>query len=328
MQGEMARSSTCQKCGAKLSIVQRFTSGKRSNLCVSCESSSKSQLQAFKNHLMLFLAGNLESVAPNLSTKLNSLSQQFNVPLTSALASCQEGLATYIEKSLAMATSDDLLDEQEEHYIKLVLSASQLDTKYSRRFSEELAHYVRKRDWSRGKLPVIQFPGYLQSGEIAHGAFSASYTRFLKSGTQEVYGQFLITNSRLIFVSDSRPFECALSKVVDIRLVGRQVSLNLTKSQGTETYRMREPELFIELLEAAVNVNNRKIDFSGTASRTITQAVKNNVWTRDGGRCVQCGSVQYLEYDHIIPFSKGGSSSENNIQILCRNCNLSKGVRI
>ncbi len=60
----------------------------------------------------------------------------------------------------------------------------------------------------------------------------------------------------------------------------------------------------------------------------IPQTVKETVWRRDGGRCVQCGSNQNIQFDHIIPYSKGGADSVENLQILCRTCNLRKGARI
>lgn len=52
------------------------------------------------------------------------------------------------------------------------------------------------------------------------------------------------------------------------------------------------------------------------------------VWQRDAGRCVECGSKEKLEYDHIIPLSKGGSNTERNLQLLCERCNRIKGGAI
>lgn len=60
----------------------------------------------------------------------------------------------------------------------------------------------------------------------------------------------------------------------------------------------------------------------------IPQGVRQMVWRRDGGRCVQCGADVNLHFDHIIPVAKGGATTVENIQILCAPCNLSKGARI
>ena len=59
-------------------------------------------------------------------------------------------------------------------------------------------------------------------------------------------------------------------------------------------------------------------------SRYISATTKKIVFTRDGGVCQCCSSTLNLEYDHITPFSCGGSSSPSNIQLLCMKCNRSK----
>lgn len=59
-------------------------------------------------------------------------------------------------------------------------------------------------------------------------------------------------------------------------------------------------------------------------SRYISETTKKIVYTRDGGVCRCCGSSQDLEYDHITPYSCGGSSDASNIQLLCQKCNRSK----
>lgn len=67
---------------------------------------------------------------------------------------------------------------------------------------------------------------------------------------------------------------------------------------------------------------------NGKRSRTIPKHVQREVWRRDMGRCVECGSQERLEFDHIIPFSKGGSNTARNIQLLCEKCNRSKYNKI
>ena len=60
----------------------------------------------------------------------------------------------------------------------------------------------------------------------------------------------------------------------------------------------------------------------------IPRTVQREVWQRDGGRCVECSSKEKLCFDHIVPFSRGGSNAVRNLQLLCEKCNLSKGNRI
>ncbi len=64
-------------------------------------------------------------------------------------------------------------------------------------------------------------------------------------------------------------------------------------------------------------------------SRRIPQAIKDAVWRRDGGRCTfigpdgqRCPEAARLEYDHIVPWGKGGGSDlASNIRLMCRTHN-------
>lgn len=60
----------------------------------------------------------------------------------------------------------------------------------------------------------------------------------------------------------------------------------------------------------------------------IPREIVDAVYKRDGGRCVYCGSTENLQLDHIIPFSKGGATSVENLQLLCQKCNLEKSNKI
>lgn len=70
------------------------------------------------------------------------------------------------------------------------------------------------------------------------------------------------------------------------------------------------------------------VEVAEKRNRAISKSVQREVWRRDMGRCVECGTKERLEYDHIIPFSKGGSNTARNIQLLCEKCNREKYNRI
>jgi len=68
---------------------------------------------------------------------------------------------------------------------------------------------------------------------------------------------------------------------------------------------------------------------SSSPGRMIPTAVKISVFKRDAGRCVLCNSQDELHFDHILPWSKGGSSTtDENIQLLCARHNLEKSAKI
>ena len=96
----------------------------------------------------------------------------------------------------------------------------------------------------------------------------------------------------------------------------------LEKERKKQLYK----QAFEELIEEGLIFNQRK---SGEKSREpIPKDIMNQVWNRDGGKCVQCGSQENLEFDHIIPFSKGGATTYRNLQLLCQKCNREKSAKI
>ncbi len=64
-------------------------------------------------------------------------------------------------------------------------------------------------------------------------------------------------------------------------------------------------------------------------NRLIPTHVKVEVWARDKGKCVKCGSKENLHFDHDLPYSKGGTSlTADNVRILCMKHNLKKSDKI
>ncbi|MDX2195072.1 MAG: HNH endonuclease [Cytophagales bacterium] len=52
---------------------------------------------------------------------------------------------------------------------------------------------------------------------------------------------------------------------------------------------------------------------------------RQNIFKRDGHKCMYCGSTHNLTIDHVMPRSRGGASSWDNLATACRNCNARKG---
>lgn len=91
------------------------------------------------------------------------------------------------------------------------------------------------------------------------------------------------------------------------------------ESEGREVFKFK--------LTAVVGEedDNQPVPVDPNPGRVIPTPVKLAVWKRDGGKCAKCGSAVSLHFDHIIPWIKGGSSTDaQNIQLLCAAHNLSK----
>lgn len=90
-------------------------------------------------------------------------------------------------------------------------------------------------------------------------------------------------------------------------------------------------EVFRFLLKLSDNqfVNDEKNNVKINHTRLIPSEVKKEVWKRDAGKCVLCGSSDNLHFDHEVPFSKGGTSlTAKNVRLLCMRHNLQKSAKI
>ncbi len=57
------------------------------------------------------------------------------------------------------------------------------------------------------------------------------------------------------------------------------------------------------------------------------RAHKERVFQRDGRICRYCGNDENLQIDHIISRKNGGTHDLENLQVLCRDCNLRKSSK-
>ena len=126
----------------------------------------------------------------------------------------------------------------------------------------------------------------------------------------EYAGIFIFRNQ--IFIAETTYLE-GTSEEEAILLIKKQVY--------SDDNRLRRLRQEVETIERVINQ-------SGTKRIAISDTVKLLVYTRDEGKCVRCESKEKLHFDHIIPVSKGGGNSENNIQLLCEYCNLQKSDKI
>ncbi|WP_432563988.1 TerD family protein [Kineococcus sp. SYSU DK003] len=180
-----------------------------------------------------------------------------------------------------------------------------------------------------GVLPRISVHGlHLQADETPHLQTPATYVKRNASGERLHSGRLLIT-SRGVAFSGVSGHQYTYNQVLRVDAFGADVHIQTTRAGGEYIYRVVDADIVAATAEGALRIAKRLVIAPGQRdSRRIPHAVKVAVFQRDGGKCVQCGRAEYLEYDHEIPWSLGGATSEDNLRLLCRRCNQEKGARI
>jgi 5-methylcytosine-specific restriction endonuclease McrA len=175
---------------------------------------------------------------------------------------------------------------------------------------------------------------------VQHVLPSTNPTTTQQSGVAYVsYGTrvFLVVLAGLIVLAALTWFvytETPRYKAMAIQRAGQQLeAIRKAEEEAREVARQVEVaarETARRAQEAARRAQEEKqiAEERRRASRYVPAHVQQRVYARDQGRCVECGSTTQLQYDHILPYSKGGGNQEENIQLLCKRCNQKKGARI
>ncbi|MFD4443892.1 TerD family protein [Nocardia sp. NPDC058519] len=242
----------------------------------------------------------------------------------------REAGLTQVERMVAFAFADgevfaDELDAFEHVVSELALSGAIVDDLRRRMHRGRTLSRLRA-----GELPTVNTPGlHLDPDERVHLDLPAVHIRMLARGPRNTEGRLIGSSKKLRFVGDGTGIELPWNRVVSVHPEHGTVVLAATSARGGATFGVTDPDYVAAALEGALRVSKRLVLTPGQRdSRSIPQDVKAQVWQRDGGACVECGDGHYLEFDHIIPLSRGGATSATNLQILCRACNRAKGARI
>lgn len=86
----------------------------------------------------------------------------------------------------------------------------------------------------------------------------------------------------------------------------------------------------LQMLAEAGSIRRSALVAAGPTSgkAVIGAPLRTQVFERDAYRCVACGGHVDLTCDHIHPESKGGPTTFENLQTMCRSCNSRKGARV
>ncbi|MCP4913129.1 MAG: HNH endonuclease [Oligoflexia bacterium] len=121
-------------------------------------------------------------------------------------------------------------------------------------------------------------------------------------------------------------------KVIPVSLEEASLSVNLKKKtiERLKKHQLKKNVELDELLNILLDEIELKEEYEAKPKkkgkdvgkgRYIPKNVKAQVLKRADHKCENCNNEHFLEFEHIVPFSRGGKSELSNLKILCRNCN-------
>jgi len=252
-----------------------------------------------------------------------------------AVATIAPSAKEFLRRVLADVAADGEINDRERAEVDRYISLFRLETMRSE------SRWVFSRvetiwNLKNGKLPMAipDRPVWLQSDEAVYYTCRAVYLNQRRQQITESPGLLYLTGSRTEFLGSDASCSHPHDHLRTCEAARRtHLVLAFHPRQGSGTYVLEDAPLAAAYLHCLARAANRTIsitrdDNTTEARRRIPQETRHEVWTRDGGKCVDCSAEDYLEYDHIIPVSRGGANTAQNVQLLCRRCNSKKSDRI
>lgn len=125
------------------------------------------------------------------------------------------------------------------------------------------------------------------------------------------------------FLPNKNRGETIIQEIFYLRKYDRGLCKHKKKSECAYCYEENKYPLEAVVIKGVFRRRNFKI--------TPIQRLRHKTFIKYNYRCVECGATNketQLHIDHIIPRAKGGKDTEDNLQVLCRDCNLGKATDI
>lgn len=131
----------------------------------------------------------------------------------------------------------------------------------------------------------------------------------------------IFQNSIVVFSKNYLPLaRITLKRAVVLLVTGRAEPLEFGSTQQWE---VRSPSLVLQVSEhIRLTQGDRERHWK------VPPVSRREVFRRDQHTCQYCGNTQRLTIDHVIPRSKGGSHTWDNVVTACASCNSAKGNRL
>jgi hypothetical protein len=349
---------TCVRCGNDVrGIIGLFTFNRKSERCSECEKEIKCHLEAFRKAFIHYAEDGV--LSDQELAKLWGGLKKRDIDWNEAIFYIRHEALDFLEHTLATATSNGVISDEGRDYFlkiskalpiphemsgpvydrfeqaKLVTNAQKELMKQQERYKK---YQVSKKAYKARIMGILGDPedptkedlSFLNDTKLKPGLVKKRITQ-IKRDLHQV--KFDITHEK----QQIRERDQVLQR--HLNPFSNRFSANLYRRKDTQaTFSIADHLFQSELklidqtllkLEAAMidlGISQYPIqeEFTDHYPFQIPEYMKSAVWERDQGKCVQCGDSTDLDFDHIIPYDKGGSNSINNIQLLCQVCKRKK----
>lgn len=242
-----------------------------------------------------------------------------------------------LKTALAAIKVQGEIRSRDREYIEKLVEFLNADKKLLEACMKDLDLYERIFAIQAGDLPIQESHGLiLDQAEKLHYTIPVSYESTSGGRRKTQSGTLYVGSFKLRFIGLKRSIEMRYRNLLQVAFeLQKRPKMTVTAASGPggifRLQETRDPGALIELQEAIqflIRKAKGLVVDRERDTRHITADIRSEVWYRDGGRCVMCGATEYLEFDHVIPRSKGGATSADNLQILCRKCNSEKSDSI
>jgi 5-methylcytosine-specific restriction endonuclease McrA len=130
----------------------------------------------------------------------------------------------------------------------------------------------------------------------------------------------ILQNQVVVFSRNYLPLaRINLKRAIVLLITGQAESLNY----GSQQWEVRSPSIVLHIPEH-IRLTRSKSE----RHWKVPPVSRREVLRRDSHRCQYCGNTKHLTLDHVIPRSKGGQHSWDNVVTACATCNSLKGDRL
>ncbi|ULH16017.1 TerD family protein [Deinococcus sp. KNUC1210] len=319
--------NTCRRCGNTASFLHRLDANGR---CGRCAKETQTGLQRFRVRFQAACADGIMELHEWEDLQQVIFFERLEAP--EALAFVRPEAVQLLQRTVMLARANGSIEPHEEEEFHRLQRLLEIPNNLVAQATADLNELRAATKVRQGYLPTVKSSLILESGEIPHLELPATYKHITATRSRDIPGRLTLTSKQVHFsgAGSEGGWSIQYGKVLRIEENPNGVSLELGVKKGSGLYQVEKSLMLSATLDALVRLHKRLLLTPQTerASRHIPQDVRIQVWQRDQGKCVQCKDNNYLEFDHIIPFSQGGASTAGNIQLLCRRCNLAKGDRI